>query len=103
VAALHKALIDRAREIIRDPASWTQTTAARDQFRRAISPRSNEARMFCAFGALSKAAHEHGLSDRWLVDLFNPLSLSQLIRANDSQNHTAVLALLEQLEKEIDQ
>jgi hypothetical protein len=57
--------------------------------------------MFCAFGALNKAAHEHGLSDRWLVELFNVLTLSQVIQANDSQGHSAVLALLDQLEKEV--
>lgn len=101
MSGLHKALVRRAREIIQDPACWTQTVAARDQLQRAISPRSDEARKFCAVGALAKAANEHGLSDRWLVELFNALTLSQLIRANDSQSHTAILALLDQLEKEM--
>jgi hypothetical protein len=98
---LHKALINRAREIIQDPACWTQSVAARDQSQRAINPRSNDAKKFCALGALNKAAHEQGLSDRWLVELFNVLTLSQVIRANDSQGHSGVLALLDQLEKEM--
>ncbi len=99
--SLRKALIRRAREIIQDPACWTQWTAARDHLQRATSPRSNDAKMYCAFGALDKAVKECGLSDRWLVELFNVFALSQVIRANDSQDHSAVLALLNQLEKEI--
>ena len=42
--------------------------------------------MYCAFGALDKAADECGLSDRWLVELFNVLMLAQVIEANDSQD-----------------
>jgi hypothetical protein len=100
VTALRKTLIRRAREIIRDPTCWTQTTAARDQLWQAVSPRSDKARMFCAYGALAKAAHEQELSDRSLVELFDPPTLSQLIRINDSRHLPAVLAFLEQLEKE---
>lgn len=99
--ALRKALIRRAREIIQDPACWTQSAAARDQLQRAISPRSNDAKKYCAIGALDKAAQERGLSDRWLVELFSVLTLSQVIRVNDSQDHSAILALLDQLEKEM--
>ena len=86
---LHKALINRAREIIQDPACWTQSVAARDQSQRAVNPRSNDAKKFCALGALTKASHEQGLSDRWLVELFNLLTLSQVIPANDCK---AILA-----------
>jgi hypothetical protein len=98
---LHKSLIRRAREIIRDPACWTQTTAARDDLQQAVSPRSDKARSFCAFGALTKAADEIGLSDRWLADLFDVSVLSQLVRANDSQDHAALMSLLNRLEKEM--
>ncbi len=54
--------------------------------------------MFCGFGALIRAAHERGLSDRWLIEIFNALALTQVIRANDSQGHAAVLLLLERLQ-----
>jgi hypothetical protein len=101
MTALGKGLVGRACEIISDPACWTQSTAARDQRGRAVSARSNKATMFCAFGALTKAAHECGLSDRWLVEIFNVPALTQLIRANDSENHAAVLALLKRLDKEM--
>jgi hypothetical protein len=101
VTSLRKDLIRRAREIIHDPASWTQSTAARDDLRRAVNPRSDRAKSFCVFGALTKAADELGLSDRWLVDLFDPSLLSELIRANDSQDHVALLSLLGQLEREL--
>jgi hypothetical protein len=95
---LRKALVRRAREIIGDPTRWTQSTAARDEQSRAVNPRSPEATQFCGFGALTKAAHEHGLSDRWLIEIFNALALTQVIHANDRHGHTAVLACLELLE-----
>jgi hypothetical protein len=98
---LDKKLIRRAREIIQDPVCWTQTTAARDDLRRAVSPRSDEARSFCVFGALTKAAHEMGLSDRWLADLFDAPLLSQLVRVNDSRDHATLIGLLERLEREM--
>ena len=98
MSTLRKALVRRACEIIRDPASWTQFVAARDQLSRAVSPQSTEAKKFCAFGALTRAAHESGLPDRWLVEIFNALALTQLIHANDRQGHAAVLACLEGLE-----
>jgi hypothetical protein len=69
--------------------AWTQSVAARDQSQRAVNPRSNDATKFCALGALTKASHEQGLSDRWLVELFNLLTLSQVIPANDCK---AILA-----------
>jgi hypothetical protein len=101
LTTLSKNLIRRAREIIQDSACWTQSTAARDDLRRAVNPRSDKARSFCVFGALTKAAEEYGLSDRWLADLFDASLLSQLIRANDSQEHAALVGLLERLEREL--
>jgi hypothetical protein len=98
MTSLRQALVRRACEIIRDPACWTQSTAARDQLSRAVSPQSAEATKFCGFGALLKAAHERGLSDRWLVEIFNALALTQVIHANDRQGHTAVLACLQGLD-----
>jgi hypothetical protein len=97
---VYKSLIRRAREIIRDPARWTQATAARDDAQRAVSPRSDKARSFCVFGTLTKAADEIGLSDRWVADLFDVSLLSQLVRANDSQDHATLMSLREQLERE---
>jgi hypothetical protein len=97
---LDKKLIRRAREIIQDPACWTQSTAARDDLLRAVNPRSDKATSFCVFGALTKAAGELGLSDRWLADLFNPSLLSQLISANDSLDHASLMSLLKRLERE---
>jgi hypothetical protein len=102
MSAFSKSLIRRAREIIQDPACWTQTAAARDHLRRAVSPRSGEARSFCIFGAITKAADEIGLSDRWLADLFDPSLLSKLIRMNDKQDHAKLIELLEQLERDND-
>jgi hypothetical protein len=100
---MQKTLIRRARELIQDPACWTQTTLARDHLSQSVSPRSGAASAFCVFGALTRAAHEHGISDTWLAELFDASLLSQLIHANDGQDHAAVLALLEHLESGIAQ
>ena len=87
----------RALDIIRDPLCWTQSASARDGQYRSVSPRSPEARSFCGFGALARAAHERGLSEWLLSDIFGPGALANLIRVNDSQNHDAVLACLHDL------
>ena len=86
---------------VSDPACWTQCVAARNQENRGVSPRSTEAQNFCGYGALTRAAEERGLSDRWLIEIFNALVLTQLIRANDEGGHEAVLAFLAQLDKMI--
>jgi hypothetical protein len=99
MSALRKTLIRRAREILRRPDTWTQTTAARDEFQHAVNPRSDKAKSFCVFGALTRAADEHGLSDRWLADLFDASELSGLIRANDTQDYATLMGLLERLER----
>lgn len=98
--SLRKAIATRAREIIHDPVCWTHSTAARDGLCRAVSPKSTDAQKFCGFGALTRAVHERGLSDRWLVEIFNALALTEVIYANDQQGHSAVLAFLERLENE---
>jgi len=98
VDSLRRDLVRRAREIISDPACWTQSTAARDQQSRSVRPLSAEAKSFCGFGALTRALHERGLTDRWLIEIFNALALTQLIRTNDDRGHAAVLAFLVQLE-----
>ena len=85
-------------KIISDPACWTQSTAARDHQSRSVRPLSAEAKSFCGFGALMRALHECGLTDRWLIEIFNALALTQLIRTNDDRGHAAVLAFLVQLE-----
>jgi hypothetical protein len=97
--SLRQSLTRKAREIISDPACWIPSTAAVDQHSRPVSPQSPDAQKFCGFGALTRALHEQGLPDRWLVEIFNPPALTQLIRAND-QGHSAVLACLERLEND---
>jgi hypothetical protein len=97
VNSLRKAIASRAREIIHDPECWTQSASARDGLSRAVSPQSTDAKTFCGFGALEKAVQERGLPDRWLVEIFNALALTQVIHANDRQGHAAVLACLERI------
>ena len=91
------AITRRAREIIQSPENWTPTASARDQSDRAVSPLSPRATMFCGLGALVRAAHELGFSERWLLDIFGAGPLGDLVRAND-YGHAEVLARLHKLE-----
>jgi len=68
VPQLGNTVAQRAREIIRHPRNWTQTASARDESAAAVSPLSPQATMFCGLGALIRAAHELGYSERWLID-----------------------------------
>ena len=95
--SLRQALTTRARAIISDPSCWTQSAAARDALSRPVSPASAEAMTFCGYGALIRALHERGLSDRWLVEVFNAAALTQLIHSNDSGTHADALASLHAL------
>jgi hypothetical protein len=90
------AITRRAREIIQDSANWTPTASARDESAAAVSPLSQRATMFCGLGALIRAAHELGYSERWLVDIFGVGALGDLVRAND-YGHLEVLARLDKL------
>jgi len=97
---LGNSLASRACDLIRDPGCWTQLTAARDHLSRAVSPQSPEAKMFCGFGALTRAAHERDLSDRWVIEIFRCPALTRVIEANDHEGHAAALAYLERLARE---
>ena len=97
---LGNSLVSRAYDIIREPGCWTQLSAARDHLSRAVSPRSPEAKMFCGFGALTRAAHERDLSELWLLEIFRCPALARLIEMNDSEGHAAVLTYLEHLGRE---
>jgi hypothetical protein len=99
--SLRQVLTTRAREIISDPACWTQSATARDALSRPVIPASSEATAFCGYGALMKALHERGLPDRWLVEMFNTAALTQLIRSNDSGTHADALASLHTLGRNV--
>jgi hypothetical protein len=89
-------IAQRACEIIHDPASWTPTASARDETAAAVSPVSPRATKFCGLGALVRAAHELGYSERWLVDIFGASPLGDLVRSNDL-GHAEVLSNLAKL------
>lgn len=86
----------RACEIIHDPANWTPTASARDERAAAVSPLSPQATQFCGVGALVRAAHELGYSERWLVDIFGAFPLNDLVRSNHL-GHAEVLLNLTKL------
>ena len=92
-------IAQRAREIIYDPATWTSTASARDESAAAVSPLSPQATKFCGLGALVRAAHELGYSERWLVDIFGASPLGDLVRSNHL-GHAEVLSNLAKLGSE---
>jgi len=89
-------IAQRACEIIHNPASWTPTASARDETAAAVSPVSPRATKFCGLGALVRAAHELGYSERWLVDIFGVSPLGDLVRSTDL-GHAEVLSTLANL------
>ena len=98
-----QALIE-ARDLIKDPARWTQGAYARDADGRAVSSTSPEACQWCAMGVVAKVAGRHDfltamrLSEEMLTRLDraageSPLVLGSITKLNDHQGHEAVLKM----------
>jgi hypothetical protein len=86
----------RAREIMRDPASWTLIASARDENGAVVAALSPLTTKFCGFGALVKPAHEAGYSEHWLIDIFGASPVGDLVGSNHL-GHVDVLAHLAKL------
>ena len=84
-----------ARDLIADPARWTQFSAARDAKNRPVEPFDLNAVCFCATGATSYIAEDQYVSaDRLLGiaarDLFE---LDYAEDVNDNLGHAAVMQM----------
>ena len=91
------------RELLSDPAHWTQAAVARDAEGRIVKPTSPEAQCWCLEGALARSCNRYGLSPPALLKYLDALVETELGLdghvlnwANDfALNHEDVLAFLD--------
>lgn len=101
---LEIAILRRAREIISDPAKWTQGAFARDSQGSMIPPNHTAACSWCAIGALSRAAFELKAPPGFGAGALDMLgALRPLNDINDEEGHAAVLDLFDKALEEIAQ
>lgn len=94
-------ILTAARELITDPAHWTQEVYAKNAKGRQVSPLSRSAVCFCSVGALDRIVSRRSKSD-WGVEAFNAL-VNELVKKghqgiagfNDTHTHAEVLALFD--------
>jgi len=91
VQSLRQDLIRRAYDIIRDPACWTRSGAARDELSRPISPISSDARVLRLWRALEGAPRARAPRALGRTDFDTPALTHH---QNDAKGHADVLALL---------
>jgi hypothetical protein len=87
---VHDAL-QRARDLIADPARWTRNAPARDANGARIGIRSPHATCWCAIGALGKTSPDIDVSDA--VTSLREATRNPITFVNDTQGHAAVLAM----------
>lgn len=89
-------ILRKARDLITDPAHWTQGESARNQYGEMVYPNSNTAVCWCAAGAISRAAYTEEYSDQCAAErLLNACCAGDFINYNDSHTHAEVLALFD--------
>jgi len=88
-------ILEAARALIAEPEHWTKHVRARNRWHEEVSPKSDDARQWCAVGAIERSCDiesrsrlfdllRDGLPDRALVGDFN-----------DSHTHAEVLDLFD--------
>jgi hypothetical protein len=99
----HLDVLKKAREVISDPAAWTQGSSARDEEGRSCSPDSYGAVCFCSIGACDLASKVLDAVDCYgtaLGALRNFMSQKGYDRYiadfNDRSNHAEVLAIFDE-------
>jgi hypothetical protein len=90
-------VLKAARELISDPAHWTQEDFAKDVFGLPVEPLYHRAVCFCALGALAKAynldPHEidHSEAAYAIADAVN-IGVDYIPEFNDDHSHAEILA-----------
>jgi hypothetical protein len=92
-----------ARELIKDPKHWTRGCFARDSHNRECGWHGPEAYMFCAYGAIKRAAHDIDptnhiamtfLAEQYCIRL---VPRGELAHFNDRVRHADVLELFDKV------
>lgn len=86
-------ILKAGRELISDPARWTQHTAARDEGGDWVSERSESAVCWCSIGALWKVADWASEECSTAMSALEPDGPDSLLAFNDTHTHAEVLAM----------
>lgn len=88
-----------ARDLISNPARWTQNFLAKDEYEYHVDPLSPDAVCWCAFGAIEKVGDDwksfllgKGAS-KFLVEASEELFRDGVSTVNDTLGHQAILAV----------
>ncbi len=86
-----------ARQLISDPAKWTQGELARDADGNETNPNYDSATCFCAHGAIQYFTKDETLSeaDRLLIAVCSDEHDCYVEEFNDTHTHAEVLALFD--------
>lgn len=87
-------VLKAARELISDPARWTQFESARDEFGNPIPARDQKACSFCSVGAFSRVCMDFSFEVRDAAEeaFYEAIGSSSIATFNDSHTHPEVLA-----------
>jgi len=88
-------VLTEARDLIADPAHWTQGWFARDMFGGSVDARSPSAACFCTLGAFGRALGRHfmDVTGHPAVERLRSLLPRQdIARFNDTHSHADVIA-----------
>jgi hypothetical protein len=91
-------LLQRARRRISDPGRWTQAFAARDEFWCPCGPAEDDARAWCAVGALRAEVADLGWPLTRIGQAYTRLHEAAGAApedVNDGRDHAAVLAMFD--------
>jgi hypothetical protein len=97
--------LKKARDLISDPAKWTQGNLASDVYGDEIDPQSDDAICFCAIGAIERftGTTENTEADLCLSVTCEKLSGLPVFAFNDSHTHPEVVALFDAAIAELEQ
>lgn len=88
--------LQKARDLIADPAHWTQKASARSAEGNSVSVRSPKAESFCTLGAIDRVVgHDSGFYDatHFIYQVIG--SADSIAQFNDSHTHAEVLDVLD--------
>lgn len=94
-------ILIRARDLIADPARWTQKSSARDAQGSRVNAFANTATCWCSDGALVKATdwptgyEAYGRSSRVLRETVAGMGLDSYVDFNDTHTHAEVMTLFD--------
>ena len=99
MSSVHVQVLRKARELISDPARWTQGAYARDESGFEVSSTWEAACCWCALGAIIKTAREMkarvGVTTDVISTLYRHSAGRPVFEVNDKEGHAAVLALFD--------